>query len=167
VIQFTLIREYKPADFKEVFEVYKIAFMDPPWNETWTEEQVKDDIESALAKENPITIVAENSELVGFLWGYRKPEEKFGFLSEQIDRDSFYLDDVAVSNSRRKERIGTRLCQEFEKQVKESGGKKIFLRTQKDYTASNKLYDKLGYERSGVFDPEYPDREYLVKSLGD
>jgi len=133
----------------------------------WTEEKVKKDLKNALNSKDPVTIIAENSELVGLLWGYRKPKGEFGFLGELIDENSFYMDDVAVSADRRREKIGTRLCQEFERKVWKVGGNKIFLRTKKDYEASTRLYEKLGYSRTGIFDPEYPDREYFVKSLED
>jgi ribosomal protein S18 acetylase RimI-like enzyme len=188
VIWFTRIREYNELDFEGVYQVYKEAFEDKPWNETWTIPAVVRDIDSALANRDPVTIVAERCEtyysenysegcgrgilrkmetktIIGLLWGYRKPAEKFGFLGDLVDKDSFYLDDVAVLEDSRKEGIATKLCKKFEKQVKEAGGKKIFLRTQKNYKASTKLYEKLGYERSGIFDPEFPDREYFVKSL--
>lgn len=114
---------------------------------------------------NPITLVAETSNIVGLLWGYRKPEEGFDFLSEAVNEDSFYLDDVAVAEERRKEGIGTKLCEEFEEQVIENGGTKVFLRTEKEYEASNTLFKSLGYERTGIFDPKYPKREYFVKEV--
>lgn len=162
------VRPYKESDLKQLIELYQLAFSEPPWNETWTQEQVQEDLEFALQQESPIILVAEKTSLLGFAWGYSLPLEKFPFLSG-ITNNASYMDEIAVLSNKRTKGIGTLLGLEYLK-IATPNFAEVILRTDERNTSSMTLFKKLGFypvkiEENTIYDPEYPERIYLRRKL--
>jgi hypothetical protein len=79
------IRQYKNKDLSSIIDIYKSAFSEPPWNETWTDEEVIYELEKCLKAPNPIILVAQQSyKLIGLTWGFDCDSQKFPFLDKKF-----------------------------------------------------------------------------------
>lgn len=157
------IRTYGEQDLQQVIEIYKSVFAEPPWNETWSDEQVKKDLEFALSQQFPISLIAENSSgLIGFSWGYLLPSKEFPFLFRKVSEKCSYMDEMAVQRDRRIRGIASALGRRYLEIAKSQGIKEVVLRTDIWNFASMALYKKLGFRNTGVFDPKYKNRLYLL-----
>ena len=158
------VREYRQRDLPQLIQVYQSAFAEPPWNETWSDEEVIADLESGLAQQDSIVLVAEANNLVGITWGYTIPMEKFPFLAGKVQDSASYMDEIAVDGNARLKGVGTALGEEYIKRA----NRQVVLRTDQRNEASMALFKKLGFkpipEGTGfVFDPEFPERIYLER----
>lgn len=160
------VRPYTQSDLNQLIGVYQSAFAEPPWNETWTSKQIIEDLELALSQESPIVLVGEDrNQLIGFTWGYNLPFDKFPFLRRKISPNCSYMDEIAVRADMRKKGIGTRLGEAYLSEAERRGIGRVVLRTDERNEASMALFKKLGFENSGIRDPQYPNRIYLRKFL--
>lgn len=161
------VRPYKPSDLQQVIEIYKAAFAEPPWNETWTDGQVKEDLEFALSQELPIVLVAEDEfRILGMSWGYKLPFEKYPFLRGVVNNNSSYMDEMAVKKDVRRKGIAKALGKGYLEVAKTPGVKEVALRTDIWNFPAMATYRSLGFESLGIFDPTYKDRLYLTKKIG-
>ena len=161
-----LVRNYRKSDLSKLIKVYQSAFAEPPWNESWTPEEIKQDLNLAFSEKEPIVLVAEvDKTLAGFVWGYKLPLEKFSWLLGVIDGNVNYMDEIAVGGDRRIKGIGTRLGVEYLELVRRKNMTGVALRTDIWNSASMALFRKLGFQNTGIFDPKYKSRIYLYKEL--
>ncbi|MFH1174947.1 MAG: GNAT family N-acetyltransferase [archaeon] len=150
-------------------QIYQSAFSEPPWNETWTREQVIEDLDYALSQDFPVVLVAQVGEnIVGFQWGYRLPDGKFPFLERK--GEIMYGDDLAVLKEYRREGIATRLKETSFTMARQNGMEYSVLRTDVNNPSSMGLNKKLGYtpvvqNGRALYDPEFLTRIYLEKRL--
>jgi len=160
------IRNYRESDSQQIIEIYQAVFAEPPWNETWTSEQVLEDLDFARLQVAPIVLVAEQeSRLVGMIWGYKIPLEKFPFLKGRISPNASYMDEIAVASPMRGKGIAKNLGREFERISREQRTPEIVLRTDERNVASMALFRSLGYNLLGIRDPEFYYRQYFAKNL--
>jgi len=136
--------------------------------EFWSSKEITEDLDFANSQPEPIILVAENNRgLVGMTWGYQLPFEKFPFLEGRIDQKSNYIDEIAVAGDRRLKGIGTLLGKRYLQLSEQKGIRESVLRTDQRNTASIALFKKLGFRSLGIYDPQYADRIYLSKKLGE
>lgn len=142
----------------------------------WSYEDITNDLEYAKSKQDTIILVAETGdELIGFTWGYKLPLEKFPFLKGNIKGKASYIDEIAVNGDKRQRNIGTLLGRNYLETAEKQGMLEVVLRTDERNVASMALFKKLGFSdipdlenpRLKVYDPEFPDRIYLKKELGE
>lgn len=158
------VRNYNERDLQKLISVYQSVFAEPPWNETWSAEDIKEDLNFALSQVQPIALVAEqNNQFTGFSWGYKLPFEYFPFLAGKVNPHCSYLDEIAVIKTARKQGIGKILGNVYFSQARQMGIDNIVLRTDERNKASMALFDSLGFKLLGVRDPKYPNRQYLVR----
>jgi ribosomal protein S18 acetylase RimI-like enzyme len=163
------VRKADLGDVPSIVDIYKRVFAEPPWNETWSNGQVVEDIVFALTSVKPIMLVAEKEEkIMGFVWGYDLPLEKFPFLSGYVPEGrTSYIDEVAVDCGCRKQGMAKLLMSKYAEIAFERGVAKIVARTDVRNEASMALHRSLGFtgmiDRSSamIFDPEYKSRVYL------
>ena len=116
----SIIRPYVEEDFEQLAQVYKSAFAEPPWNETWKTEEIESDVNFAKTQYEPIILVAEtNKKIIGFTWGYKLPIDKFDFLKGKIKENTSYIDEIAVEAASRIRGTGTALGIEYQNACKE------------------------------------------------
>ncbi len=160
------IRTYKDTDLEDLVRVYRKAFAEPPWNEKWSDEEVKKDLEYAKSQRNPLILVAQRrSAFLGFTWGYSLPLEKFPFLEGRVSARSIYMDEIAVDPKFREKGVGEKLAAKFSR-YSSLEFDEIVLRTDENNSASIGLFTKLGFTQIGVYDPKFPSRLYLKRKLG-
>ena len=160
------MRQYEDRDLSQLIEVYQSAFAEPPWNETWNPEEIKQDLEFAFCEKEPIVLVAETDNiLAGFVWGYNLPLEKFPWLANVIKNNANYMDEIAVRGNKRVKGIAKTMGEEYLKCVAGKNLDGVVLRTDIWNSASMALFRRLGFENTGIFDPKYKDRIYLYKEL--
>jgi len=161
------VRPYTQNDLKQLIGVYQSAFAEPPWNETWTSEQITEDLELALSQRDPLVLVAEErNQLVGFTWGYRLPLDKFPFLEGKIMPNCSYMDEIAVRADMRKKGIGKTMGRTYLEKATSQNMDEVVLRTDERNKASMALFEKLrfeGFKQPRLYDPQYPNRIYLAK----
>lgn len=142
--------------------------------EFWSDTEIVEDLEFALAQPNPIVLVAEDSNgLAGMTWGYRISLEKFPFLEGKIPAESSYMDEIAVRGDKRLKGVGKLLGREYIKAVRQQGLSDVVLRTDERNISSMSLFRKLGFSgiadseslRGKVYDPQFPNRIYLRREL--
>ncbi|HLC39389.1 MAG TPA: GNAT family N-acetyltransferase [archaeon] len=160
------MRTFEEKDVQQIIGVYQRAFAEPPWNESWTDEAVTEDLQNALRQNNPIILVAEkDGKLVGFRWAYELPMDKFPFLNGQIESEkTMYGDELAVENEYRGMGIGSGMMKLSFELAKKAGYDTFVGRTD----ANSKMvpvYKRLGYEEMDIRDPKYPNRFYFIKRL--
>ncbi len=166
-----VVRPYTSKDFEQLVEVYKSAFSEPPWNETWSTEEIAKDLNYAITQQKNIILVAESNNLLkGFTWGYKTPLEEFPFLKGKIIENSNYIDEIAVRGNTRTRGIGTTLGINYIQKCKDQGIEQILLRTDERNIASMTLFKKLGFEpiknnTVNVYDPQYASRIYLFMEV--
>ena len=160
------VRDYRSDDLPRVIEIYKAAFAEPPWNESWSDEEIIDDLKYCFSQSNPIVLVAEDvDDVLGVTWGYDLPLEKFPFLAGKFDGWTNYVDDLAVDPRARRRGIGALLGKEYVEVARQRVVFNVVLRTDERNPAAMKLYEGLGFCDIGVRDPKYKNRIYLSKSL--
>lgn len=141
-------------------------FAEPPWCESWSREEVQEDLDYAIQANQACILIAEReSELVGFTWGYELPLDKFPFLVGKTGPQPIYMDEIAVKNSQRGKNIGTLLGQFFLLNFSLQQASDVILRTDERNKASMALFEKLGFKPLGVYDPEFEERLYLQRRL--
>ncbi len=138
----------------------------------WTKEDVVADLNFAKSQKDTIVLVAEeNDKIVGFIWGYKIPFEKFGFLSGLVNENSSYVDEVAVKPDKWRKGVGSALCLDYLKAAKAQEMEEVTLRTLESFKASMGLFRKNGFgpvlseQNNKVYDPTYPDRIYLRRKI--
>jgi len=161
------VRPYDCKDLNSVISIYQAVFAEPPWNESWTREEVIEDLRSALRQPQTTRLVAESEkQVLGFTWGYQLPSEMFGLLPN-LTKFS-YMDEMAVRKGIRKRGIGTLLGEAYIENVKNQGLPGVVLRTDQRNDASMALFKRLGFSSDfngrKIYDPKYPDRVYLWRT---
>ena len=160
------MRQYDVRDLPQLIEVYQSAFAEPPWNETWRPEEIKQDLDFAFSEKEPIVLVAETEKiLVGFVWGYNLPLEKFPWLKNIIGNNTNYMDEIAVKGNKRVRGIARIMGEKYLERVARKNLDGVVLRTDIWNSASMALFRRLGFKNTGIFDPKYRDRIYLYKEL--
>ena len=139
--------------------------------EFWSETEIIKDLELALSQRDPIILVGEDkSQLVGFTWGYRLPIEKFPFLKGKVLQNCSYMDEIAVRGNLRKNGLGQALGKAYLERAQSQNMDQVVLRTDERNEASMALFKKLGFwgfKQPRLYDPQYPNRLYLAKFLGE
>lgn len=160
------VRRYNEKDLRQLIRLYQQAFAEPPWNETWSDEDVEKDLRFALSQSQPIVLVAmDNETLVGTSWGYKLPLEKFPFLRGRVNPSCSYMDEMAVNAQIRQQGIGKMLGNAYFTEARQQKIPEIVLRTDERNNASMALFRSLGFNLLGVRDPQYNNRQYLSRLL--
>ncbi len=179
-------QEFSKQDLQSVIELYKTAFAEPPWNESWSTEAILGDLEMAQSQSNFIMVVAKvEGSVVGFAWGYDVPMEKFPFLNAAVPSilNCSYMDEIAVDSAFRNKGVGRKLVDGYAQLVSSKPGYEarkalridevalgVVLRTDVNNVASMKLFCREGFapvkdaEGCEMMDPEYPTRIYLWRT---
>lgn len=162
------MRPYDLEDLDKVVSLYKEAFAEPPWCESWTTEEVVKDVEYALSQPQPIMLVGEEcGNVVGFTWGYKIPMDNFPFLERLVQENASYMDEIAVGKNARKRSVGTDLGKAYIQIARSLSCREVVLRTDQRNSASMALFRRLGFSpvtdlaQKLVYDPEYKERIYL------
>jgi len=134
----------------------------------WSPEEVEKEVREVLERGFGLAFY-EGEKIVGFTMGVflKLPEvrERYGEeIAEYFRRrgvaEVFYAMDTAVRYEYRGKGLGTMLVRERQKYV-EKVVEGCFGRTKNPVMI--RILEKNGFERTGIFDPNYPDREFIAK----
>lgn len=115
----------------------------------------------------------ERTRVLGFTWGYPVDAKEMRDISgnNYLDRwftlgkKMFYVDELAVKNDYRGQKIGSELSRLLIKSAKSQGFRKAILRTDKKAVAAKRLYVKMGFRDLEIEDSTYPNRTYWLLEL--
>lgn len=159
--------EYGKQEALEAVEKCKICKEKLILTEFWSAEDVTSDLNFALSQPSNILLVCGfNSQLFGFTWGYRLPEERFPFLNGRIPSKVSYMDEIAVRGDSRLNGVGYSLGDQYLNTACNQGMNGVVLRTDCRNVASMALFRKLGFQATGITDPQYKNRVYLFAPAG-
>jgi ribosomal protein S18 acetylase RimI-like enzyme len=169
-----IIRRYEDKDFPQLAEIYRSSFAEPPWNECWLPNEIAKDLAFAQSQPDSIILVAAGKDggIKGFTWGYELTgalvNREFPFLERRLEPNgkTGYMDEIAVGSNARRQGIGSALCAEYLRTAEESQVA-VVTRTDVRNWASMRLFESMGFEKMGIFDPRLTlsNRLYLKKSL--
>ncbi|MDY6770376.1 MAG: GNAT family N-acetyltransferase, partial [Candidatus Nanohaloarchaea archaeon] len=157
------IREYPPGDLDELARVMVPVWWDGPWQHV-DEEESRAYIERDLDRDAEILVAADDG-IIGFTWAYplanrEEPLPDDEDFWEQLDEPTAYIAELGVVPERREEGIGTALMERLLARISPDFGSAV-LRTHPDVEPAIRLYEKLGFERTGFHDVDKPERVLL------
>ena len=131
--------EYRIIDISmlnKMAQLFIESFNCEPWLESWTEETAVKRLEHRIKSETSYGICAYiNDNLFGFI---------LGNFEQFCDRMEFVIQELAVRNSMRGQKIGSKLITEFEKRLRNKGVENITLLTIKGNMTEH-FYQKNGF----------------------
>ncbi len=121
----------------EMTKLFIESFNCEPWRESWTEDTAVKRLEHRIKSETSYGICAYyNNNLCGFI---------LGSFEQFYNGMEFVIQEFAVRNSMRGQKIGSKLITEFEKQLKYKGVENITLLTIKGNMTEH-FYQKNGFK---------------------
>ena len=122
-------------DIEACLDLFIAVFNRPPWNDTWTTETARDNLEDAFGIPGASGLVArESSEVIGFVLGHREV---------QSDDVLFYVKELCVSLEYQGRGVGRQLLIRLEEELKRQNVAGIYLLTFAD--SARMFYEKLGF----------------------
>jgi aminoglycoside 6'-N-acetyltransferase I len=135
----TTIRAFVLDDVADYCALFQRVFGLPPWNEQWTVEAVRRDLERAMRRRGYCALVAEQgSAKVGYISGHRPPG--FAFLPV------LYIDQLFVDDRVQGAGIGTLLLSALASKAADGGCSVLALLTRNNSTAAS-FYRRHGFRR--------------------
>ncbi|PIR06551.1 MAG: hypothetical protein COV55_03425 [Candidatus Komeilibacteria bacterium CG11_big_fil_rev_8_21_14_0_20_36_20] len=155
-IQFLEVdQDFDPSHHRGFIHLYKTAFSEAPYFETYTDEDVTNDVWNPHLKDGCIVVAVQNGTVVGFgcamqadKWIHDKnfPE----FLKHNADKlpaspeQICLMTEIAVSTEHRRKGIGTDLVKSRFEWARKKGYTHYIMRTAAKRSNSASLYQKLG-----------------------
>jgi 8-oxo-dGTP pyrophosphatase MutT (NUDIX family)/N-acetylglutamate synthase-like GNAT family acetyltransferase len=131
------IREYRESDIERVMEIYNRTTLKCNWQDLNDEQKkimlLKDEAKASALMNSNITLILEEDDMAR------------GFI---MMTSGGYIRFLYVDNKQFGKGYGRALMAAMEKKARESGLKKIYLHASV-YTASRKIYEKLGFDNLG------------------
>ena len=132
-------RTVTEGDIPELAAAMSQAYSEAPWNEVWTDEKAVRRVSSILGNYGGYGIAAaENGRILGAALGYIDP---------YADEDFFFVSELYVIPSRKKQGIGKKLLEKLETELKE---KHITVIQLISIAHNEAFYNKCGYGNDGV-----------------
>lgn len=160
------------VDLMEWERVAEEIWSAPPFGETMPPGKRLLEYGARLNREYARVCFAQfDGKLVGYAWGYPVTKEELQEISHNtVELDAyfvregqmgFYISTVGVLPAFRGRKIGPSLFDHFMKEVIPFGFPFIIFRTEID-TVREKMARPWKFEKTGIFDREYTERDYYV-----
>lgn len=120
-----MIREMKPEDVPQVYNIEKKSFSDP-----WSYGSFMDDIYSEIA----YSIVLEEDNKI------------YGYASAWFLYDDVHITNICIEESERGKGYGSKILEHIIKRAEEFKKEKIILEVRVSNISAVKLYEKYGFE---------------------
>ncbi len=127
-----MIVQAKNEHLKYIVNIEKQSFRQP-----WTLLHFVDDLNRENISMNYVFISENEHEVAGYLFGYR------------IDNE-YHLNNIAVHQKFRRNKIGTKLLEYLFQQLINLNVKKVFLEVSANNLAARKLYESMGFIPTGL-----------------
>jgi ribosomal protein S18 acetylase RimI-like enzyme len=126
------IREFKTADYKQVFSLWKKSGLDIGRSDTL------ESLHKQMERDADLFLVAEeNGCIMGVVLG--RWEGRRGWINR-----------LAVAPEQRHKKLGSLLVSEVEKRLKAKGCEKVNLLIEADNSGVQEFYKKIGYNRDDL-----------------
>lgn len=90
-------------------------------------------------EENIILVVEDNDNIVGYIYGYIRADNK---IKKELEA---YIESLFIIKEYRNQGLATNLINKFIEEAKKLNTKYIFIENKKDNIVAKKLYDKLNF----------------------
>lgn len=170
-----VVEEYRDEHFDEVADIIAKAFAEPPWNESWTREEVRHKLDEVRTHRNALLLVARlpghGNKIAGFAAGQHISSffRLEPYLKDKVPGNSYFLRIMAVHPGFRRMHIASALQEVREKTARELGCEAIVAFTHHDNAARIRMFEREGYRFShhhfGVYGGVESKHSYFVKRL--
>lgn len=149
-ITFRRVEQADDSAFSGFAAVYKEAFGGPPYFETYTDEQIREDVWIPHIPE--CLIVAERTEVIGLACCHAivaptEPSIHAFLLTQNLPfdpREGIYMSELAVRTEERQQGLGEALIHARFRWARKRGFRFYLLRTAASGSNSQRLYERLG-----------------------
>lgn len=167
------VTTYSPRHFKDFAGLYARVFAEPPWNEKWTEEDVRKEFADWRRQKHPLILVARDDagRVVGASVGHHIENflDRTPYLKGKVPQNSYYLRDVAVHPDYRRLGLAHTFTLIRELHANLLGCDAVISRTHEANTPRLELFKMHGYrklhEHEEVTGGVSSKRHYFIKDL--
>jgi ribosomal protein S18 acetylase RimI-like enzyme len=131
-------RLFKESDLDQCVELFVSTFAQPPWNEIWARQIVRERLDQIIKTPRSFAAVIGEPEISGFALGYSEPWH---------EGSHFYLKEMCIHHSHQRQGLGTKLMAFLATELMERDTKRIYLLTAK-CDMSEAFYSKIGFYTS-------------------
>lgn len=142
--------------YSSFIKAYQDIFSAPPYNEHFSDDEVKSILDSQFSHESAINLLAVNNEnsVIGF--GLAIPVEHRSDIARHLRglipiKHTFYFSELGVLSEWRRKGIGRLLTEMRLSLIDASCYSQVLLRTAETPDSSYEMYKKLGFEDIGVY----------------
>jgi ribosomal protein S18 acetylase RimI-like enzyme len=139
--------EMETALSNGLITLYQEVFSQEPYNEYFETAEVKDIFKDYLNNNGIVFVARDNERIVAFSAGEPMVKSSVATVSQlkELPADSWYIADLGVLDSLRRQKMGTDLIQALLNTI--GPGKLAVMRTAQNNFASQELFARLGFEK--------------------
>jgi diaminopimelate epimerase/ribosomal protein S18 acetylase RimI-like enzyme len=139
--------EMETALSNGLITLYQEVFSQDPYNEYFEEAEVKAIFKDYLNNNGIVFVARDNERVVAFSAGEPLVKSSVSTVSQlkELPADSWYIADLGVLDSLRRQKMGTDLIQALLNTI--GPGKLAVMRTAQNNFASQELFARLGFEK--------------------
>jgi len=143
-----MVHEFGDEFFERVADLFREVFSAPPWNEPWTDDEVRAQLGALRAAGGFRGYVLVDDDVIGFALGVVRP----GLLGRE-----FTLWEMGIACDRQQRGLGTVLLRALEAELAREGIARV------NVVTSPNLWPRHFYEVNGyAFSGEFPPNRVLV-----
>lgn len=131
-------RPFKESDLDQCVDLFISTFAQPPWNESWKREIVRDRLDQIIKTPLSFGAVIGEPSITGFVLGFSEPWH---------EGTHFYLKEMCIDHSHQRQGLGTKLMAFLSRELAGRDTKRIYLLTARG-DMSESFYSKIGFYTS-------------------
>ncbi len=133
-----MLRRYKESDLEQCVELFVSTVAQPPWNELWERDVVRDRLNQITKTPLSFGAVVGDPNIIGFTLGFSEPWH---------EGKHFYLKEMCINHSNQRQGLGTKLMKFLSTELAECDTRRIYLLTARG-DISEAFYSKIGFYTS-------------------
>jgi aminoglycoside 6'-N-acetyltransferase I len=133
-----MLRQFKESDLDQCVELFVSTFAQPPWNEAWKRQIVRERLEQIFRTPLSFGAVIGDPNITGFALGFSEPWH---------EGTHFYLKEMCIDYSHQRQGLGTELMKFLSLELAKRDTKRIYLLTARG-EMSEAFYSKIGFYTS-------------------
>lgn len=155
---FTLVSgsSLSESDIQQMSEMYAVAFSEAPWNEIWSREDARVEIENAIESSNDFILCKIADIVTGFAIAKILCPEEFPehqtLVSLGLQQDSYYISELVTHHSYRKKGIASNLISNLFKHACRFDYSEVSLRTKTTNIALLGILKRLKFKEMAEYE---------------
>lgn len=133
-----MFRQFLETDLEACVDTFVSTFAQPPWQETWERDIVRERLDQILRTPHSLGVVSADPGLQGFALGFSEPWH---------EGTHFYLKEMCIDHSCQRQGLGTKLMEYLSTELALRDTKRIYLLTARG-DISELFYSKIGFYTS-------------------